>query len=177
MTFQIRTILPQDNPALARVVRQSLKEFGADKPGTVYYDDATDELSQVFQAPGSIYYVALLEGQVIGGAGVYPTEGLPAGTAELVKMYLLPQARGKGYARILIDKCFAFAQQYGYEQLYLETMPELAHAVRIYEKLGFTSLSAPLGNSGHYYCTIWMQKAVAVHAGPGKSPAPASSQA
>jgi putative acetyltransferase len=72
----------------------TLAEFGANHPGTVYYDPTTDALYELFQKNGSIYYVAELNGELIGGAGIYPSDGLPAGTCELVKMYLLPQARG-----------------------------------------------------------------------------------
>jgi hypothetical protein len=35
---EIRTIQPADNKALATIVRDSLAEFGANKPGTVFYD-------------------------------------------------------------------------------------------------------------------------------------------
>ncbi|HLP20627.1 MAG TPA: GNAT family N-acetyltransferase, partial [Chitinophagales bacterium] len=75
---------------------------------------------------------------------------------ELVKMYLLPDARGKGLGRALLEACFDFARQSGYQKVYLETMPELKAAVRIYEKLGFSLLPAALGNSGHYSCSIHM---------------------
>lgn len=42
--------------------------------------------------------------------------------------------------------------------MYLETMPELKIAVPMYEKLGFTYLNEPQGNSGHGGCDIWMIK-------------------
>ncbi|WP_163362824.1 GNAT family N-acetyltransferase, partial [Escherichia coli] len=72
-------------------------EFGANKPGTVFYDDTTDHLYELFQsAPLSAYYVAEKNGELIGGAGIFPTEGLPANTCELVKMYLHKSARGMG---------------------------------------------------------------------------------
>ena len=37
-------------------------------------------------------------------------------------------------------------------------MPELKLALRIYEKFGFEYLSAPIGNSGHFGCDLWMIK-------------------
>lgn len=156
--FLIRTIQPEDNPALAIVVRNTLAEFGANKPGTVYFDPTTDALYELFQTPGSTYYVALKDDQVVGGAGIYPSKGLPAGTCELVKMYLLPSARGKGLGKLLIEKSLAFARQSGYQNVYLETMPELKKAVTIYEKFNFQYLSAPLGETGHFGCGIWMVK-------------------
>ncbi len=155
---QIRTIEPADNAALAIIIRNTLAEFGANHPGTVYYDSSTDALYTLFQEPGSIYYVATVNGQIMGGAGIFPSDGLPEGTGELVKMYLLPEARGLGLGKLLIDKALAFARAAGYRQVYLETMPELRKAVTVYEKFGFQYLNAPLGNTGHFGCDIWMLK-------------------
>ena len=55
----IRTIKQDDNPVLAKIIRDSLAEFKANKPGTVYYDDRTDHLFEEFKVDGSIYYVAV----------------------------------------------------------------------------------------------------------------------
>jgi putative acetyltransferase len=156
--IQIRTIEPKDNEALAGVIRKTLEEFGANKPGTVYYDDATDHLSEVFQMPGSIYYVAELEGRIVGGGGIYPSPGLPEGTCELVKMYLLPETRGIGLGRSLIQKSLDYAKEAGYQQVYLETMPELKKALKTYEKFGFVYINAPMGQTGHFGCDLWMLK-------------------
>jgi len=50
----IRPIAPGDNAALARAVRDTLAEFGAAKPGTAYYDEATDHLYELFsQTPAA----------------------------------------------------------------------------------------------------------------------------
>lgn len=155
---QIRTIKPEDNAALAKVIRDTLMEFGAAKPGTVYYDETTDRLSEVFGVPGSVYYVAEYQGEIVGGGGIYPTAGLPEGTCELVKMYILPQVRGIGLGSALIQKSLDFAKDYGYRQVYLETMPELQQALNTYAKFGFEYLNAPMGESGHFGCDLWMLK-------------------
>ncbi len=154
----VRTIQPEDNKALARIIRNSLEEFKANKPGTVYFDDTTDNLAEVFKTPNSIYFVAHADGVLLGGGGIYPTQNLPAGTCELVKLYLSNAARGKGIGKLLMEKCFTAAKDLGYKKMYLETMPELNIAVPMYEKLGFTYLQAPQGNSGHGGCDIWMIK-------------------
>ena len=157
-TIIIRTILPEDNRALAKIIRNSLEEFKANKPGTVYFDDTTDNLSEVFKTPDSIYFVAEADGVLLGGGGIYPTQNLPAGTCELVKLYLSNAARGKGIGKLLMEKCFTAAKDLGYKKMYLETMPELNIAVPMYEKMGFTYLQSPQGNSGHGGCDIWMIK-------------------
>ena len=152
----IRTIEPGDNNALATIIRNSLEEFKANKPGTVYFDDTTDHLSDVFKAGGSIYFVVEQAGTILGGGGIYPTANLDAGTCELVKLYLNANARGKGVGKLLMEHCIAAAKELGYKKIYLETMPELTVAIPMYEKFGFTHLQAAQGCSGHTGCDVWM---------------------
>lgn len=157
----IRPIEIRDNVALAKIIRNSLEEFKANKPGTVYFDESTDRLFDLFKANAkSYYYVAELDDKVVGGAGIYPTEGLPAEVCELVKMYLSPSIRGLGLGKAMIEKCIKTAKDFGFTKIYLETMPELRKAVTVYEKLGFTYLHSAMGNSGHSGCDIWMIKEI-----------------
>ena len=157
--MQIRPIEPGDNEALAKVIRTALAEFGANKPGTVYFDPTTDALFELFSTtPGSYYFIALRDNQVVGGAGIYPTENLPQGTCELVKLYLHKDARGTGLGKQLLNTAMQWAKENGYTQVYLESMPELSKAVTIYENVGFKRIHQPLGNSGHCGCDIWMIK-------------------
>ncbi len=158
MPVSIRDIQPADDPFLSTIIKSTLAEFGANKPGTVYFDKTTDALFKLFQKKGAAYFVAQTNGEIVGGAGIYPTEGLPADTCELVKMYLLGKARGTGLGRKLIEKSLAFAKIAGYKKVYLETMPELKQALDIYAKFGFSYLKGPMGNSGHTGCSLWMLK-------------------
>ena len=156
--IQIRNIEPADNVAIAAVIRNALAEFGANKPGTVYYDPTTDHLFELFQQAGSVYYIAEIDGTIVGGCGIFPTEGLPEKTCELVKLYLDKAARGTGLGKALLLKAMDWAKANGYDQVYLESMPELSKAVSIYENVGFEKLNKALGKSGHDGCDIWMLK-------------------
>ena len=102
-----------DNKNLAAIVRNILAEFGANHAGTVYYDPTTDNLSELFQKEKSIYYVALVNEVIVGGAGIFPSAGLPEKTCELVKMYLSKNARGQGLGKLLIEKCIALCNRTG----------------------------------------------------------------
>jgi putative acetyltransferase len=152
----IRLIQPSDNASLAAIIRAALEEFDAARPGTVYYDPTTDALFDLFQTPGSCYWVAEKSGTLLGGAGLFPSPGLPSNVCELVKMYLAPAARGMGLGKTLIEKCLATAKEIGYQRVYLETMPELTRAMQVYEKFGFRYLDAPMGDTGHFGCGKWM---------------------
>jgi putative acetyltransferase len=134
------------------------KEFNAPEKGTVYSDPTTDDLYRLFEKPRSVLWVAEINNEVLGCCGISPTEGLDEDCAELAKFYLSNKIRGRGIGKQLMLKCFESAKQMGYNKLYLESMPQFSNAVSMYEKYGFTKINAPLGNSGHTTCDIWMIK-------------------
>ena len=158
MTLTIREIRPADNQELANIIRTVFIEFDLPKENTVFSDKETDTLYEVFRHPQSACFVAEEEGILLGACGVYPTDGLPASCAELVKFYLSSASRGKGIGRDLMYRSIEAATQLGYKQLYLESFPQLGKAVGMYEKAGFKLLDKPMGNSGHLATTIWMLK-------------------
>lgn len=158
MKVTIRPIEKGDNRQMADVIKNIFLEFKLPKEGTVYSDRATNNLYELFQIERSKYLVAEHNGEIVGGCGIYPTDGLPINYAELVKFYLLPDSRGMGIGKQLLAKAFMVAIELGYEHLYLESFPELEDAIRIYENVGFKQIEKPLGESGHYACNIWMQK-------------------
>ena len=55
-----------------------------------------------YLARGGFKPLVLERREMVGGGGIYPTKGLPEKTCELVKMYLLPVARGKGVGKMII---------------------------------------------------------------------------
>lgn len=155
-SFCIRKIEKRDQTCLAAIIRAVFEEHQAPREGTVYSDPTTDHLYDLFNKNGAQLWVGEWEGQIAGCCGIYPTEGLPNNTAELVKFYLAPFARGKGMGKCLIEKSIESAKTLGYQKLYLESMPQFSHAIAFYHRLGFKTLEKPMGNSGHTSCSIWM---------------------
>lgn len=152
----IRPIALADDARMAEIIRNALREHNVARPGTAYYDSSTDALTAFFESGNCAYYVAQIGESVAGGVGIYPTEGLPGDTCELVKMYIDPEFRNRGIGKALIAQATDFARSKGYLKMYLESMPELKTAVAVYQQLGFKMLDAPLGNTGHFGCDIWM---------------------
>jgi putative acetyltransferase len=158
MAIIFRLIEEKDNKEIAELIRNVFREFNIHKPGTVYFDPTTDNLYELFKTPGSEYWIAEEDGVIIGGCGVFPTPGLPDGCSELVKFYLSADQRGRGTGWRLMEKTFESARAFGYNKIYLESLPELKRAISLYEKAGFKFISRPMGNSGHFGCNIWMLK-------------------
>ena len=158
MDIIFRHIERKDNRAIADLIRTIFREFKIDRPGTVYFDPTTDDLYSLFQTPRSIYWIAEDNGKIIGGCGIYPTQNLPEGCGELVKLYLLSTYRKQGIGRKLLEMSIESAKSLGYSQLYLESLPELGKAISLYEKAGFRFINSKMGDPGHFGCNIWMIK-------------------
>jgi putative acetyltransferase len=158
MNITYRNIEDRDNKELAELIRSVFREFGVARPGTVYYDPTTDDLYTLFQTQGSIYWIAEDDMKIIGGCGIYPTQNLPEGCAEVVKLYLDALYRKRGIGRKLLEMSIDSARDMGYTQLYLESLPELGQAISLYEKKGFRFIDHKMGDEGHFGCTIWMLK-------------------
>lgn len=153
--FEIRPIRPEDDPALARVIREVMTEFGAVGRGFSIEDPEVDAMSAAYAGERSIYYVLLDDGEVVGGSGIAPlTQGEPD-VCELRKMYYLPRARGRGQGRPMLELCLNAARERGFSRCYLETLATMEGARRLYRRFGFRSLEAPQGHTGHFGCDAW----------------------
>jgi putative acetyltransferase len=160
MEISCRPIQESDNKTLANIIRASIESYYLPTEGTAHSDPTTDNLFLLFQQPKSFYWVATEGETVLGGGGIYPSNGLPEGYCELVRYFLAPQARGRGIGKQLLDKSIQTAKAFGYQQMYLESFPEMKEAIRMYERNGFKRINQALGNTGHYACNVWMVREV-----------------
>lgn len=158
--FIIREITLKDNLQLAHMVRNVIVEMGAPKIGTAYEDNATDQMFETYQKEKATYFVVEHNNKVVGGAGIAQLDNFEGNTCELQKMYFLPIARGRGLGAKLIAVCLEKAKEFGFENCYLETLPYMEAAVKLYKKYGFENLAAPMGNTRHYSCNVWMIKQI-----------------
>ncbi len=156
--IKIRSVAPEDNEELAKVLRDVLIEMGVPKVGTAYEDEALDKMYETYDQPRKIYYIVENDGRIIGGAGIARLEGESEEICELQKMYFMPEARGKGVGSKMMGMCLEFAKEQGFSKCYLETMPYMEAARKLYKKTGFVPLVSPMGNTGHYSCQSWMIK-------------------
>lgn len=156
--FKIREIQLKDNPKIAKVIRKILIEFGVPKVGTAYADKILDTLHEAYDTEKAIYYVVEKEGEIYGGAGIKQLDNYDGNVCELQKMYFLPEARGIGLGSKMMETCLQKAKKFGFEQCYLETLPYMEEARKLYRKVGFKDLDAPMGDTGHYSCNLWMLK-------------------
>jgi putative acetyltransferase len=156
--IHIRPIQKADNEAVAKVIRTVLIEHNVPKVGTAYADASLDCMFETYSTDRSRYFVLEHNNQIIGGAGISQLANEKETICELQKMYFLPEARGLGLGMQLMERCLDEARSFGYEQCYLETMPYMTDAQKLYKKFGFEYIDAPMGCTGHTSCPVWMLK-------------------
>jgi putative acetyltransferase len=154
----IREVLEKDNLALANVIREVLIDLGVPKVGTAYEDPELDHMYQCYLQEKSSYFVLDNQGELLGGSGVAPLKGGDPSVCELQKMYFLSKARGQGLGDKIIDYCLSFAKEQGFKICYIETLPYMEAAQKLYVKKGFQYIKKPMGSTGHTSCNIWLTK-------------------
>src|SRR6187402_1210651 len=156
--LKIRPIEPADVPALLTIIADSRAEYGIAERGVELLEPADRALYANYQRQRTLYFVALLGDEVVGGAGVAPLAGADPLTCELQRMYLRPDARGRGIGDALLERCLATARQFLYVRCYLETVSQMHAALEFYGRHGFRDLQAPLGRTGHEHNDRWMMR-------------------
>ncbi len=151
----LRPIRPEDDAAVAAVIRQVMTEFGMNRPGFSIHDPEVDAMSAAYSKPQHAYFVVERAGKVVGAGGIAPLEGGEPGVCELKKMYFLPEVRGLGMGERMLRRCLDSAREAGFRTCYLETLKTMTQAQKLYQRLGFRPLCAPMGATGHFGCDNW----------------------
>ena len=156
----IRSVNQSDNKSLSVILREVLVEMKIPKKGSAYEDPELDNMFEAYQFTRSKYFVVEEDKKILGGAGISPLRDGDINICELQKMYFHKTIRGRGVGQKLIEICLNFAVESGYEKCYIETMPNMINAQKLYLKKGFQYINAPLGNTGHSACPVWMIKKI-----------------
>jgi len=83
---------------------------------------------------GGFIFMAEADGKIIGSAGLMKEH---EGVYELIKMTVAEGYRGKGIARLLIERCLYKAREVGAEKVTLFSNHQLQTAIGLYAKYGF----------------------------------------
>ena len=152
----IRKIKPDDNSAVAAIIRNVMSEFGAVGCGYSSEDAEIDSMCEAYADENSVFYVIEDQGRILGCGGMGPLLDGDPGVCELRKMYFLPELRGSGLGTKLLQVILQDARDAGFKLCYLETLSSMVGARRLYTKHGFKPIENPMGNTGHTGCNNYM---------------------
>jgi putative acetyltransferase len=154
--YVVRGLMPEDVPALVKIIDAARREFGVDRRVPEVLERSDLDLFGTYQRPRADYFVALQGAVPVGGAGIAPLSGADEQTCELQRMYLSLPHRGHGIGKMLLDQCIRRAKALQFRRCYAETVSEMRGAIRFYEANGFQRLAASVGSSGHSHNDYWL---------------------
>ncbi len=158
MSYKIQEIQKGDDSIICEIIKEVGAEYGAIGDGFGPSDPEVLCMSQNYRdSANSRYFVAKVQGKVVGGCGVAPFNGSTK-ICELKKLFLLPGSRGFGLGRKLTEQCLEYAKLKGFESCYLDTLKNMKSAIALYENLEFKYLDKPLAGTEHNGCDVWMLK-------------------
>lgn len=142
--YAIRPATNADSAEIRAVLVTVLREYGL-SPDPCGVDADLDDIERNYFARGGWFRVVEVPerdsgGRVAGCAGLYP---LNSEDVEIRKMYLLPELRGLGIGRRLLEDAIEDARRLGYRRLRLETASALREAIALYRSAGFRRVARP----------------------------------
>ena len=99
------------------------------------YDEEEKDPAKKYAPPHGRLFLAYLDDEAVG---VIALRMIDKDKCELKRLYVKKEARGKGIARMLVEKLIAEAKTIGYKTMYLDSLPQLEDAIVLYRKIGFS---------------------------------------
>jgi GNAT superfamily N-acetyltransferase len=134
VTRTAKVILNRESPSSPEAL-QLIDQLSTEL-GELYADDggANSYNPQEASAPGAAFLIARIEGQPVGCGAIRPLAGA---TGEVKRMFVVPEARGQGISRLILDQLERLAIELGYQRLKLETGILQPRAIALYESAGY----------------------------------------
>ena len=165
MSMSLRALSASDTTELEHV-RQFFRNYAAWLGVDLSFQGFADELANLpgayGEADGRLFF-AEIDGRPAGCVGI---RRFSEGVCEMKRLYVDPDARGRGLGRQLALQAIKAAQALGYRRILLDTLPMMRIAVKLYRELGFTEAPAyyPTPIEGTIFLTLdlsqWCEGAV-----------------
>ena len=126
--------------AAIEAARALFREYQESLGIDLSFQDFETELAELpgeYAPPRGRLLLALNQGAAVGCVAMRP---IASGTCEMKRLYVRPAFRATGLGRQLAERIIAEARTAGYRLMYLDTLPTMAGALRLYERLGFRDI-------------------------------------
>jgi GNAT superfamily N-acetyltransferase len=151
MPIEARRI-PADSPDALALVAAMVDEL-AGHYGPLVQNSTPSALPADLSPPGGCF-VALYDedGRAVAGGGI---KRLNDGLGEIKRMFVVPEARGRGLSRALLGALEDAARQLGYARVRLDTGVKQPIARALYESSGYEAIPDYNDNA---YAAYWGEK-------------------
>jgi GNAT superfamily N-acetyltransferase len=133
-------IIEAYDPAAIDAARRLFTDYQQSLGIDLCFQDFTTELATLpgdYAPPRGRLLLAWDEDEAMGCIALRP---LSEDTCEMKRLYVVPVYRAAGVGRQLVEHLIAEARSIGYRHMYLDTLPVMADAQRLYERLGFRDI-------------------------------------
>jgi GNAT superfamily N-acetyltransferase len=146
--------VPSDRPPATDLVEAMVEEM-SELYGRIDVPGAPTATPSDLGPPGGAYLVVFDEdGRPLAGGGL---KRLDDAACEIKRMYVVPDARGRGLGRTLLEALEGAARRMGYAIARLDTGAQQPGAQRMYERAGYE----PIGNfNANPFASYWGEKAL-----------------
>jgi GNAT superfamily N-acetyltransferase len=148
--IEIKRVRGDEAAAMAMV--KAMEDWVTEGFGPTTPDRTSTVRPDEMVPPHGAFVLVLDDGRVVAGGGVRRLED---GVAEVKRMFVVPEARGHGHGRRLLDALEAAAADLGYERLRLDTAQTMTTAMDMYRRSGYRDIPDYNGNS---YASFWGEK-------------------
>ncbi|MDI2028699.1 GNAT family N-acetyltransferase [Saccharopolyspora sp. TS4A08] len=145
---------PSDSADARWALAQYVAELVARFPDGFDPDRGARPVEDAFTPPKGVFLLLRRDGAVLGCGGVR-TES--AGIAEIKRMWVSPELRGRGAGRALLSALEEQARRLGFSRVRLDTAAELGEARAMYAKAGYVEIPAYNDNP---YAAHWFEKSL-----------------
>jgi GNAT superfamily N-acetyltransferase len=140
-----------DDPAAVAIVK-AMEDWVTEGFGPTTPDRTSTVTPGEMVPPRGAFVLVVEDGSVVAGGGV---RRLEEGVAEIKRMFVVPEARGRGHGRRLLDALEDAAADLGYRAVRLDTARTMTTAMDMYRRSGYRDIPDYNGNS---YASFWGEK-------------------
>jgi GNAT superfamily N-acetyltransferase len=132
--MEIRAV-PYDHPDAIKLIEDVQAEYVIRYGGR----DGTPVDPDEFSPPLGLFLIGYLDEVPVVSGGWRAHED---GVAEIKRMYVVPSARGKGFARAMLAELELTAKRAGHRRIILETGSKQPEAAALYRSAGYAEVPA-----------------------------------
>ena len=159
----VRSLLVEDRHSAVRIVRLADLDEAALALMREYYEavsvvkrDTPESLRRMIADTSSGFWLAYLKGRPVGCVVLRRLASIPH-AGECKRLYVRPEARGRGIADGLMDALEDFARSAGLRWIYLDSYDDLKAAIALYSRRGYVECDRYNDNP---QATVFLRKAI-----------------
>lgn len=119
------------------------------------FDDELKHLEKKYGMPAGRLYLLWVDDELAGCVGL---RKMDKARCELKRLYIKPRFRGQQLGEMLLERIMGDARRIGYSYMYLDTLPFLKTALKMYKKYGFEEIEqyndSPIDDTIYLRCQL-----------------------